>query len=754
MDPMQELGAKLALSALSTIFKEAASGVAKLSSALVREAHVHDIFGRAVNMYADQLVRSFSKIKILGMSSPLPLASIYTKVRVLDRIQKAEHRSSDFQNIDPYSRRIPQAGSIIPGIKVVEERMRIVILGKPGAGKTTFLRHLILEALSGNLGHLLPIFVSLNDLNAIDGSLFKHLTEQFKICELGDDLDSFLRNLLKRGRSMVLLDGLDEVSSTIRPQVIKEIIDLSEMYPSTKIVLTCRVAPYNYWFQNFSDFEIADFSDDDIAFFISKWFDRDPGVSSACYAEIMKQPSTKDLASTPLLLTMLCLSYDGTKTISSNKITLYRSAIDTLLIKWDASRNIRRDEPYKEMETRRKEDMLSFVAASTFEMGEHVFSIARLEDLVSIYISGIKLSWENGTINASRDIVEFVENNHGLLVERASGIHSFSHLSFHEYFVAVYIKNKGQLSQRALIEQRLEEYKWREVIVLTAGLLSDADDFILNILEKLVKMGVPAGFVDQLRREVEFEGGITASQQGLIKQQRSPSIMERRTKAVPTMFELSKLIQSRRDALDVDSLLRGAGTKALIAFLTFRATVGEHNEKAKRLCVLLQCICGDAVPLNANLRHQIRTFVAFKTMSHYSLGQQVRELTAILGERGVGYLANVVPATAVNALIRYLAGLGGTDVCPVIFDGVEKCRECLLEFLQFACNSVGIELDWEMKQRFSGNLDKLLADVKQDHKSLRGFRIVYVSELLLEILKSQVVLSRNIREAAMLTLMK
>ena len=42
------------------------------------------------------------------------------------------------------------------GIDVVDEYSELLILGKPGSGKTTFLKHIALMALDGKLKHIEP----------------------------------------------------------------------------------------------------------------------------------------------------------------------------------------------------------------------------------------------------------------------------------------------------------------------------------------------------------------------------------------------------------------------------------------------------------------------------------------------------------------------------------------------------------------------------------------------------------------------
>ncbi len=78
-----------------------------------------------------------------------------------------------------------------------------------------------------------------------------------------------------------------------------------------------------------------------------------------------------------------------------------------------------------------------------------------------------------GAVNCSRQ-------QHGLFVERARGIYSFSHLTFHEYFTARKIVascNPYTADDPTLqgLVSNVTEKRWREVFLLTATMLDSAD---------------------------------------------------------------------------------------------------------------------------------------------------------------------------------------------------------------------------------------------------------------------------------------
>ena len=75
-----------------------------------------------------------------------------------------------------------------------------------------------------------------------------------------------------------------------------------------------------------------------------------------------------------------------------------------------------------------------------------------------------------------------IEEQHGLLVEQARGVYSFSHLTFHEYFTAKEISNRQEWS---VLFRNLTDQSWREVLFLTASCLSNANSLILSLKEQI-----------------------------------------------------------------------------------------------------------------------------------------------------------------------------------------------------------------------------------------------------------------------------
>ena len=84
--------------------------------------------------------------------------------------------------------------------------------------------------------------------------------------------------------------------------------------------------------------------------FVNKWFSpTDPIKSKNFISKIKNNHSIKELATNPLLLTLLCLTFEELADFPANRLELYQEGINLLLKKWDAIRNIERDRVYKKL---------------------------------------------------------------------------------------------------------------------------------------------------------------------------------------------------------------------------------------------------------------------------------------------------------------------------------------------------------------------------------------------------------------------
>jgi predicted NACHT family NTPase len=427
-------------------------------------------------------------MRVLDMEQPITLDSIYTSVNILEKISRNQRRSidelldgCDLENFDRLSLgRVQQKR--ISGLEAVERHDKLLILGKPGAGKTTFLKWLTLQCNAGRLHQSqVPIFVPLKEFAESPGkpSLSEFMARQLTGCGI-ENAQTAVEQILQAGRSLVLLDGLDEVQAEDNDRVLNTIFQTSRQFDANQFVMTCRLAAKEYTFEQFTEVEVADFDNEQIADFAHKWFQtKDPTKAKEFPEELDAHQGLRELATNPLLLTLLCLIFGERAGFPANRSELYEEGVDVLLKKWDGKRNIKRDVVYKELSLHRKEDLLSQVAFTAFERSDYFFKQKFVEEIIRDYIYNLpNANTDPEALQLdSEGILKSIEAQHGLLVERARGIYSFSHLTFQEYFTARHFKEKLNGDFGNLVSH-ITEKRWREVFLLTAGMLKNADELL------------------------------------------------------------------------------------------------------------------------------------------------------------------------------------------------------------------------------------------------------------------------------------
>ncbi|MGR3279984.1 NACHT domain-containing protein, partial [Acaryochloris marina NIES-2412] len=436
----------------------------------------------ATKKYVQTYTDRHGHVQVLGMSKSIPLDDIYSGARMLDsEAMKSYSSQADLEkNYRNRGQRrfrdynCPKRN----GIEIAKDKEcdRLIVLGDPGIGKSTFLRKIGLEALKGTSGeyHLpyIPVFLELKRFRSkeVKVDLKASITEEFKSCGFPSS-EGFTENALKKGQLLLLFDGLDEVPADNLDPVIESIQDLVDRYSGNRFIASCRIAAYHTYFKRVNTVAIAEFDDDQIKQFIHNWFsselDQENQTAEQCWGRL-KQPKNKgakELAQSPLLLTFLCMVYNKSLTVPSNRTTLYGRALDILLEEWATEKRVGRGEIYEGFHSDLEKELLAKIAYDGFENDQLFFSKEQITKSIADFLGDTLDAPKN--LNASA-VLDAVEVQQGILVERATEVYSFSHLTLQEFLTAKYIVTWSL--QDDLVELHVQDDRWREVFFLVTGL--------------------------------------------------------------------------------------------------------------------------------------------------------------------------------------------------------------------------------------------------------------------------------------------
>jgi formylglycine-generating enzyme required for sulfatase activity len=423
----------------------------------------------------------------------------------------------------------------VPIQELLPRYRRIVILGDPGAGKTTFLRYVALALAAGPaatqerlgvratwLPILFPIAAYAEKLKeAPDLPLTDYLSQYFQAREL-PDLGPLFRAEIERGNCLFLLDGLDEVGSPgDRLAAVKRLADLARRYPDNCLIVTSRIAGYYQapLADDFVHLTIQPFDDEDIARFAGQWchaYETLDGVTpqaeerarqraARLVAEIHSDPNVVKLAANPLLLSILALiHYQGTR-LPHQRAELYRLCVEALAETWNRARGLSGrpinlflgDRPLDE---RFVVDVLGSVA---FWMHEHcperVVERRDLEQRIAERLQEREQLSSPRARELAGDFIRLMEEKAGLLVARGLDLFGFLHLTFEEYLAARYLVDWLDYEQEAA--RRAADPRWDEVIRLGAACLRGR--YVARLVQAVADARLQG---DALRREVVLAG--------------------------------------------------------------------------------------------------------------------------------------------------------------------------------------------------------------------------------------------------------
>ena len=448
----------------------------------------------------DALQNQCGILQLLDISRPIGIDSIYVDVNVWEEIASQQWvDTNDLHDlVDPVG-----LGTTPPvsGMQAVQTYPKLRVLGKPGMGKTTFLQHIAIQCNRGTFAaHQVPIFIVLRDFveeSRENLSLFNYIQQMLLAAgpfSVGPLSSAGLEMLLKKGRVLLILDGMDEVLDQDMAAVLREIRKFSDQYYHNRFVVSCRTTAQRQPLRGFTDVEIAPFNPSQIITFAQKWFeaigkpikliaqsDPAPSVQFIHKLNLPENLQFRQLIVTPLFLHLACCMFQGQQEFSAKRTEFYQQGLELMMGKWDEAKGIGRDDSVPGFLLPQKLRLMNQLASVTFERGDYFFEQRFVEQYISDYLqnlSGVVLAREELQLESAA-ILQSIAAQNGLLTERARGIFSFSYLAFQEYFMACKIVASPNLSalEQALTElvHHITDPHWREVFLLTTGMLGNAD---------------------------------------------------------------------------------------------------------------------------------------------------------------------------------------------------------------------------------------------------------------------------------------
>jgi hypothetical protein len=390
---------------------------------------------------------------------------------------------------------------------------RLVIVGDPGSGKTTFLRRIAFEMTKAALhetapstaaelpglwaalraGHArarapFPILIRIADL-------ISHITESrqhagLRALPAPDSPEWLVRFLATRntsfawglsaeffadklasGEAVVLLDGLDEAPEREKREQAARLFENAtgdDAYSSSRFVVTTR--PYSYsgrtLLAGFHQAQIDPLTPEAVEAFLDCWcravYHRSEELAAQHREELSYAlsavPEIREMAGNPVMLTALAVVHFNESHLPDQRADLYDSVLTWLSRQREQRRG--RETPAR---------CLRLLATLAFAMQNH--PEGRQVRIPLSWGAG-KLASEFESPRAAANFIEEEMADSGIVVSRGEQV-AFWHLTFQEYLAARVIAGQQDQEQLRLLfhEDKIYSPEWREMVSLLAGVL-------------------------------------------------------------------------------------------------------------------------------------------------------------------------------------------------------------------------------------------------------------------------------------------
>jgi NACHT domain len=380
---------------------------------------------------------------------------------------------------------------------------RSVILGDPGAGKSTLaakLAHDVASDLVPGAEGRVPFLLVLRNFAGSFREGGKGLSYYLeRVCRDPYNLEpppKAVDYLLRNGRAVVLLDGLDElVEPELRRKFVQLVDGFVSRYPLVPVLVTARRIGYSdapLDRRLFTVGVVAELNEDQVSQYAARWFVLDESTAEGERSRMAKSflaesKGIADLRANPLLLALLCAMYSSEHYIPGSLAQVYERCAVMLFDRWDSIRGIAMPGQFQG----RLRGAVQYLAWQLFSAEESGKALPRhrIVRMLADHLVAKRFD-EDEAIATAEQFVDFCTGRAWILTDvgatRTEPRYGFTHRTFLEYFAAEHLVRTNPTADRL----------W---VALRPRVLSGEWEVVTQIALQLLDRNVDGGVDDLLR---------------------------------------------------------------------------------------------------------------------------------------------------------------------------------------------------------------------------------------------------------------
>jgi Leucine-rich repeat (LRR) protein len=319
--------------------------------------------------------------------------------------------------------------------------------------------------------------------------------------ELPDPPEQWVDEVLRQGRGLVMLDGMDEVPPNVRSEVIREVRQLMNTYPDCYYVVTTRpeaIEGFEFQALGFMSARVEPMSPLARDTLIDRWHEamevllrkwKQPEdlrpLTQRLKQRLAENRSIERLTVNPLLCTVVCaLHRERNENLPETPVELCEKLCEMLLHRRDQERpgldeKINFDTSYSCLKFPVRKGLLSKLAYEMVVSG--VSSISEAD--ADVHIADALRSYTITNINSTIVRQALVERS-GMLQESSEQRIEFLHNTLKEFLAAERLVNMENIE---ILAENIDNPAWQPVILFALAIPRDGSSFATNLLRKILE---------------------------------------------------------------------------------------------------------------------------------------------------------------------------------------------------------------------------------------------------------------------------